>query len=102
MEPPEGQAATFRRLGKYGEIGSKSYIDHALETTSTSKRSRGDAESPIDLDQPTNSSQKRRRVKNTPSRRPVILDDDEDEQRRTASQPPLAGADEGPPPLEDD
>ena len=102
MEPPAVQTYVFRKMGKFGKAAGQAYVAQALDTTSTGKRSRGDAESPIDLDQPTTSSPKRRRLKHTPSRRLDVSSDEDDRPRRTVSQPPLADADEWPPPLEDD
>ena len=102
MENARVQAYSFRKMGRLGNVAGRAYVDHVLDTSAVDKRPREDVEEPIDVDQPTTSSQKRRRLKHTPSRCLDASSDDDDKPRVTASQPPLADADEGPPPLEDD
>ena len=102
MEPPKVQAYAFRKMGSLGKVAGRAYVDHVLDASAADKRPHDDIEEPVDLDQPTTSSQKRRRLKHTPSRRLDASSDDDDEPRATASQQPLADADEGPPPLEDE
>ena len=102
METPKVQAYAFRKMGSLGKVAGRAYVDHVLDAPAADKRSHDDVEEPIDLDQPTTSSQKRRRLKHTPSGRLDASSDDDDAPRVTASQQPLADADEGPPPLEDE
>ena len=102
MESAKVQAYAFRKMGSLGKVAGRAYVDHVLDTSAADKRPHEDVEEPIDLDQPTTSSQKRRRLKHTPSGRLDASSDDDDAPRVTASQQPLADADEGPPPLEDE
>ena len=102
MENARIQAYAFRKMGKMGQVAARAYVGHVLDTPAADKRPHEDVEEPIDLDQPTTSSQKRRRLKQTPSRRLDASPDEDEGPPVVASQQPLAGADEGPPPLEDD